>query len=74
MSGRLQVRSYDTPEGQKVSVTEVVADEVRFLLTSQKPVRKNRIFDNISQNLDFDNIDGDRRRQEGLLSERRKCS
>lgn len=31
VSGRLQVRSYDTPGGQRRWVTEVVADEVQFL-------------------------------------------
>jgi single-strand DNA-binding protein len=31
IEGRLQTRSYETPEGQKRQVTEVVADDVRFL-------------------------------------------
>lgn len=31
VEGRLQVRSYETQEGQKRKVTEVVADDVRFL-------------------------------------------
>lgn len=31
VEGRLQVRSYDNAEGRKVYVTEVVADNVRFL-------------------------------------------
>lgn len=31
IEGRLQVRSYDTQEGQKRWVTEVIADDVRFL-------------------------------------------
>jgi single-strand DNA-binding protein len=31
VEGRLQVRSYDTPEGQKRQVSEVVAENVRFL-------------------------------------------
>lgn len=31
VSGRMQVRSYDTQEGQRRWITEVVADEVRFL-------------------------------------------
>ena len=31
VEGRLQVRSYETKEGQKRKVTEVVADDVRFL-------------------------------------------
>lgn len=31
VEGRMQVRSYDGKEGKKVYVTEVVADNVRFL-------------------------------------------
>jgi|LGOV01.1.fsa_nt_gb single-strand DNA-binding protein len=36
VSGRLQVRSYDTQEGQRRYVTEVVADEITFLSTSNR--------------------------------------
>jgi single-strand DNA-binding protein len=31
VDGRLQVRSYETPEGQKRQISEVVAENVRFL-------------------------------------------
>ncbi len=31
VTGRLQSRSYETPEGQKRTMTEVVADDVKFL-------------------------------------------
>ncbi len=31
VEGRIQVRSYDNNEGKRVYVTEVVADNVRFL-------------------------------------------
>ncbi|MBC7075673.1 MAG: single-stranded DNA-binding protein [Syntrophomonadaceae bacterium] len=31
VEGRLQVRSYETQEGQRRRITEVVADDVRFL-------------------------------------------
>ena len=31
VSGRIQTRNYDTPEGQKRYITEIVADEVQFL-------------------------------------------
>ncbi|WP_258360651.1 single-stranded DNA-binding protein [Moorella sulfitireducens] len=31
VEGRLQTRTYETPEGQKRQVTDVVADDVRFL-------------------------------------------
>ncbi|HHW01393.1 MAG TPA: single-stranded DNA-binding protein [Thermoanaerobacterales bacterium] len=57
VSGRLQVRSYDTPEGQRRSVTEVVADEVKFLdkpKTSTEPD-----FDSIDVNMDFDGVNDD---------------
>jgi single-strand DNA-binding protein len=57
VSGRLQVRSYDTPEGQRRSVTEVVADEVKFLdrpKTSAEPE-----FDSIDVNMDFDSGNDD---------------
>lgn len=36
VSGRLQTRSYDTPEGHKRYITEVVADEVQFLERTQE--------------------------------------
>ena len=31
VSGRIQTRNYDTPEGTKRYITEIVADEVQFL-------------------------------------------
>lgn len=36
IDGRIQTRSYDTPEGQRRFVTEVVADNVRFLDSRKK--------------------------------------
>src|SRR6185312_4462740 len=36
VDGRLQIRSYENNEGRKVYVTEVVADNVRFLESSQQ--------------------------------------
>lgn len=35
VEGRIQVRSYDNNEGRKVYVTEVIADNVRFLESSR---------------------------------------
>ncbi len=35
VEGRMQVRSYDNNEGRRVYVTEVVADNVRFLESSR---------------------------------------
>lgn len=37
VDGRLQIRSYDNREGQKVRVAEVVADSVRFLDRGDQP-------------------------------------
>jgi single-strand DNA-binding protein len=36
VEGRLQVRNYDNNEGRKVYVTEVIADNVRFLESSKE--------------------------------------
>jgi single-strand DNA-binding protein len=38
VSGRLQVRSYDAQDGQRRYVTEVVANEINFILTKPKEV------------------------------------
>jgi len=38
VEGRLQIRSYETQEGQKRKVAEVVADSVRFLDRKAAPV------------------------------------
>lgn len=35
ITGRIQTRHYDNPEGKRIYVTEVIADSVRFL--SSKP-------------------------------------
>ena len=40
VSGRIQSRSYDTAEGQRRYITEIVADEVHFLDSKNKS--KNR--------------------------------
>jgi single-strand DNA-binding protein len=37
VDGRLQIRSYDNREGQKVRVAEVVAESVRFLDRGDQP-------------------------------------
>jgi single-strand DNA-binding protein len=36
VEGRIQVRNYDNAEGRKVYVTEVIADNVRFLESGNK--------------------------------------
>src|ERR1700730_9790210 len=41
VEGRLQIRNYDNNEGRKVYVTEVVADNVRFLESSGSTNRES---------------------------------
>ena len=60
--GSMQTRNYETPEGQKRYVTEVVADEVEFLST--KTAEENRDFNNENNDKktvvdDFEPIDDD---------------
>ena len=49
ISGRLQVRSYDSKEGKKVYVTEVVANFIEFIGTKsdqgQKPKQESPVDD-----------------------------
>ncbi len=66
VEGRLQVRSYETQEGQKRRVTEVVADDVRFLdragtssrtdanLSDNSPQDK---WDDLGQEVNLEDID-----------------
>jgi single-strand DNA-binding protein len=37
VDGRLQIRTYDNAEGKRMYITEVVADQVRFLEFGDKP-------------------------------------
>lgn len=41
VEGRLQIRNYDNNEGRKVYVTEVIADNVRFLESSNNNSRED---------------------------------
>jgi single-strand DNA-binding protein len=41
ITGRIQTRHYDTPEGKRVYITEVIADTVRFL--SSKPQAETKV-------------------------------
>lgn len=52
VEGRIQVRNYVNKEGRKVYVTEIVADDVRFL---ESPVDKHPV-DNVD-NSEFDDSD-----------------
>lgn len=57
VSGRLQVRSYDTQEGLRRWVTEVVADEVKFL---DKPKENSAAADEVDYGYqdDYSEVDG----------------
>ena len=59
VEGRIQVRSYDNSEGRRVYVTEVVADNVRFLDTSNRGEFGDSRNDPIRDNKDPFSDDGD---------------
>jgi single-strand DNA-binding protein len=42
VEGRIQVRNYDNSEGRKVYVTEVIADNVRFLESNKSDSSSNQ--------------------------------
>ena len=56
VEGRIQTRSYDNSQGQKVNVVEVICDSVQFLETKPKEEQKNKYdvkdprFDDLKQN------------------------
>ena len=63
VEGRIQVRSYDNNEGKRVYVTEVLADNVRFLESSKDNSQtssqgnKSDPFANDSKPMTFDDDD-----------------
>lgn len=60
VEGRIQVRHYDNNEGRRVYVTEVVADNVRFLEFAKKedhPVQQNDQSRNANEPIDLSEID-----------------
>ena len=56
VEGRIQTRTYDNNQGQKVYVVEVICDSVRFLETKQKEEPRSKYdvkdprFDDLKQN------------------------
>ena len=56
VEGRLQIRSYDTQDGQKRRVAEIVASEVKFLDYGKKGEKSA---DKASDDMDFGEIDLD---------------
>jgi single-strand DNA-binding protein len=57
VEGRLQVRSYETAEGQKRTVSEVVADTVQFLDWRKDSQTAGAVRDVDSDDIDLDDID-----------------
>lgn len=56
VEGRIQTRSYENNQGQKVYVVEVVCDSVRFLETKKNDNERNS-FDNESNSFDINDDD-----------------
>ncbi|MBC8080624.1 MAG: single-stranded DNA-binding protein [Gorillibacterium sp.] len=67
VEGRLQIRNYDNNEGRKVYVTEVIADNVRFLESSGSSNREGGSPGGNSR----DEVPGNRQQQSGSGSGRR---
>ncbi len=67
VEGRLQVRTYETQEGQKRKVTEVVADELKFLdkagtgqstgRSNQAPKKESSDWDDLGREVRLEDID-----------------
>lgn len=57
LEGRIQVRSYDNNEGRRVYVTEVVADNVRFLESKKEDRPRNEDFTHESNSLEISEDD-----------------
>lgn len=56
VEGRLQTRSYDNTQGQKVYVVEVICDSVQFLETKAKEaVQQDNHYSNMDLGKEFDN-------------------
>jgi single-strand DNA-binding protein len=51
ITGRLQTRHYDNREGKRIYVTEVVAEQIRFLSSkpSEQPEKKEEVLVHVSQ-------------------------
>ena len=54
VSGRIQTRSYDAKDGTRRYVTEIIANEIKFLDSKKNNTNNNNNFDN-----DFDNYNDD---------------
>lgn len=56
VEGRIQTRSYDNQQGQRVYVTEIVCDSVQFLET-KKAESDNQNYDNVQHSFDIQDDD-----------------
>ena len=52
VEGRIQTRSYDNSQGQKVYVVEVICDSVQFLET-KKAENNNQDYENVQNSFDI---------------------
>jgi single-strand DNA-binding protein len=52
VEGRIQTRSYENNQGQRVNVVEVVCDSVQFLET-KKAENNNQNYDNVQHSFDI---------------------
>lgn len=66
VEGRIQIRNYENNEGRKIYVTEVVANNVRFLesrnqnednMSLQKPAQDDDLFPEMTQSIDISDDD-----------------
>lgn len=56
VEGRIQTRSYENNQGQRVNVVEVVCDSVQFLET-KKAENNNQGYDNVQHSFDIQDDD-----------------
>ena len=56
VEGRIQTRSYENNQGQRIYVTEIVCDSVQFLET-KKAENNNQGYDNVQHNFDIHDDD-----------------
>lgn len=57
IEGRLQVRNYENNEGRKVYITEIVADDMKFLDKKKESAQKEDAgWGNLGREVDLDDI------------------
>lgn len=58
VEGRIQIRNYENNEGKRVYVTEVIADNVRFLESNRSETQNHETRNNTNNNRDPFSDDG----------------